>query len=414
MDKNYFASVEFGSLSIKLVVASYFNGKLNIVGKANVPSFGFKNGMIFDEGLLSKSLNAALEEISSKYKINVDEIIIVLPCNNHNIYTVKHSNRVLTERQIISEVQIDAIRNKIKDFKVANDEIYVEEVPLYYVLDGDRILRTPPVGISSSMLTIHCNINALPIDVVKPLNEFISSRGISILGAELSTNCSTYITSDAVCLENQCIQINIGQDVTTVGAYNKSVLVKMKQIQFGTDTLISYLAQTLKISKEWAKALFSSYFVANPDFASDFVFDKENNLSEKRICGIVSNKLNEDCYSLITNTINELIADTNFDKNCVLILTGELNDYEFFIDELSSFSGLRFNEGSINVVGLESQAYINCYGAIVNYINKNRAYIKERFSDKPDVELKDDGTVSIKNTQSSNKATSKFRDIFDD
>ena len=55
------------------------------------------------------------------------------------MYSAYVSNKVLTERQIIGKNQVDAIRNQIRNAKVSEEEILVDEVPTAYILDGDRV-----------------------------------------------------------------------------------------------------------------------------------------------------------------------------------------------------------------------------------------------------------------------------------
>ena len=84
-------------------------------------------------------------------------------------------------------------------------------------------------------------------------------------------------------------------------------------VNFGINTLVNYLATTLSVDKNYANDLLESYFVCNIDYASDIVFDSENNLTEKRISGILLNRL----YNPFSEYLNFYILF--FNKTCIFL-----------------------------------------------------------------------------------------------
>ena len=68
-------------------------------------------------------------------------------------------------------------------------------------------------------------------------------------------------------------------------------------------------------------------------------------------------------------------------------------------------------ENGINVIGLSSQAYVNCYGALLYYLKNNKDLIESKFENDEDFDV----TKAInRNGLSSNETSSRFKDIFDD
>lgn len=414
MEKNYFGAIEFGSLFTNVVIVSYNIGKMDVVANCKLRSHGFYNGYIINQEEFENSIDEVKNEIFNKFKIKLNEIIVVLPNNAHKIYSATVDNKVMTERQIIGKQQVDAIRSQIKKAKVNEQEILVEEVPTYYVLDGDRYLRTAPVNYQSSMLKIHSNIHTLPKEVVVPIKNTLLNKGIKILEHYLNCSCSANATSTNYELENECVSINIGQEVTTICAYNKLLLLKSTYINFGVATLIKYLAKELGVSEDYATELFESYFVCDTEIASDVVFDQELNLSEKRISAIVLNRLYL-AFDEIVNACNNFVKDLAFPTNHFYLVSGWLNDYECFIDEFSKRTSLNVKYCNIDVVGLNSQAYTNCYGALVMFVNDNLDLIQHRIESKDDIEIENaNSNLSVSEENKSSETTSRFKDIFDD
>ena len=414
MEKNYFGAIEFGSLFTNVVIVSYNIGKIDVVANCKLRSHGFYNGYVINQEEFESSIEQVKNEIFNKFKIKLNEVIVVLPNNAHKIYSATVDNKVLTERQIIGKNQVDAIRSQIKKAKVNDEEILVEEVPTYYVLDGDRYLRTAPVNYQSSMLKIHSNIHTLPKEVVMPIKNSLQNKGIKILEHYLNCSCSANATSTNYELENECISINIGQEVTTICGYNKLLLLKSTYINFGVHTLIKYLAKDLGVSEDYATELFESYFVCDINIASDVIFNRELNLSEKRISAIVLNRLYL-AFDEIVNACNNFVKDLAFPTNHFYLVSGWLNDFECFIDEFSKHTNLNVKYGNIDVVGLNSQAYANCYGALVMFVNDNLDLIQHRIESKDDIENENaNSNLSVSEDNKSSESTSRFKDIFDE
>lgn len=416
MEKNYFGSIEFGACYTTCVVVSYFQNKINVVASCMVPTNGYYDGTITDNDAFLATIENVVSEISRKYKITLDEVILVLPNNNHRIYSAYVSNKVLTERQIIGKQQVDAIRNQIKSAKVNDGEILVEEVPTKFTLDGERALRSAPINYQSSILAIESNVHTLPRFVVESLKNALTEAKINVIGQVVNCNCGAVATTDKYGLENACIHINIGQEVTTISSFAKGFLIKSNTLNFGFETLICKLAHTLKVEKEFAKELFESYFVANVDYASDVIFDEERNLSEKRISGIILNNVYNG-FNLILEECDRLTNDPSFKEQASYLLTGWLNDYEYFFEEFCKYTDVKIKKGIIDVIGLDQQAYVNCYGALLSFFKNNKEVIESRIENEGEIDF----TTSIptfnptkQSTGTNNESSSRFKDIFDD
>lgn len=413
MEKNYFASVELGSLYNNILVLSYHKEKLDVVASCKCKSNGFLNGQVMDEDLLINSLKNALSEINQKYKISIDEVIVVLPNNNHKVYSALFSNRVLTERQIIGKSQIDAIRKQIRNAKVGDNEVLVDEVPTSYTLDGDRVLRTPPINYQSSILSIRSNVHTLSKNNYNSIIGVLQACKLEILDNFINCHCGVVSTVDEFDLEGESIHISISDDSTTLSAFKKNVLIKSMNLKFSVNTLVNHLANTLKIDSNEALDLFERYFICNIEYASDVIFDEDNKLSERRISGIILNRLFNG-FKEINDAIKTLVEEVKFDLSCKYILTGWMNDFEYFIEEFSNYTDLKFIDGRLNKIGIVDQSFINCYGAIKLFVKNNIELVLERLendSETTTVELSNENADSVSTL---NEKPGKFKDIFDD
>lgn len=418
MEKNYFATIELAAIYSTAVVFAYHNNLSYVVAKVKVPTQGFYDGRIVDKVLFKNMVAEMKDMLQSQFKISLTDAILILPNNNHKVYSASVDYKIMTANQIIGLQQIEFARQRIKEASLAENEILVDEVPTLYTLDLDRSMRTMPIGYQSSLLKVKSNIHTLPKDIVYDLLHYFQENGINILDSYINCYCSARAVSKQYELEDCCICIHIGQEVTTISAYNKNLLAKSTRVPFGLMTLIDYLAKMLSIPFKKAMELTESYFICNIDYTSDVYFDKELKLNEKRVSGILLNQLIQSLDE-IKEATERLQKDVNFDSSCKYILSGLLNDYEYFVEEFIKYTELNVVPGYVHKLGLEDSNYIDHVGAINLFFERHRDYIMERLNEGDDEIInRPSFETRLQNNPMKNEETtvpaSRFKDIFDD
>lgn len=410
MEKNYLAALEIGPISSNIIVTSYVDDKLYLVAKESLDTPYFENGQITDKEALVSCLHEMKNNINNRYKIDVDKIILVLPNNGHKMYQASVSNTILTEKQIIGKHQIDAIRQKMLKSKVNDEEVVVLEVPKFYILSDERVLRTPPINYQSPTLSIKSNIHTLPINIVKDIIEVVTEAGFEIIGKYPQSMCNAMSCVDEFELEDNNIIISFNQDNITITPYAKQIQLKASYvIKFGFNNLVKALAETLHIDNKYARELIESYFILDIDKASNIIIDKKKEISPKRISGILLNRLTN-VVSDLKEDIDRLASDCSFDEYKVLVI-GKFNDFDFFNEFVNKNLEREVNARILDIIGLDSQKYIGTYGAIKLYAKENKDnLIKKIQTDYQDeIEIKEDKTQN-----DNNNSSSRFRDIFNE
>ena len=404
MEKNYFASIEFGSLYTTILVVSFNNGNINVVASYKHKSSGYYDARIVNQDNFTSSLNSIINRINKKYKILIDEAIVILPNNEHQVYKARVKNKILTERQIIGISQIDAISKQILKSNVNEVSKIISSEVIAYVLDDGTTFRTPPINKQSATLEIKSSVSTLPLSIIDPIFDALKQSNINVLESYINCFCARQAAMKEFDLEDNSIHVNIGQEITTIAAYSKNILLKSLKINFGVETLIDYLAYNLKCEKEFATTLFESYFVCDSELASDIIFDEENHLSEKRISGIVLNRLHNGFNEILDKIVN-LASSLAFEEGYKIYVSGYLNDYEYFDIHFKEFAEMDIIPRNIELIGIHEQCYINNLGAILLFIDQHHQMIINRLDETIDL------NVESKKQENSN---SRFRDIFDD
>ena len=79
--KQIYTSLDFGTDTIKIIVAEYYKQKLNILSVADVPSKGIKRGLIVNPDETLEALKKALCETEAILGIKITRIIVNVPSN---------------------------------------------------------------------------------------------------------------------------------------------------------------------------------------------------------------------------------------------------------------------------------------------------------------------------------------------
>ena len=62
----FFTGLDIGTSSIKVLVAEFIKGEMNVIGVSNVKSAGVKDGIIIDIDAAADAIKAAIEEAEEK------------------------------------------------------------------------------------------------------------------------------------------------------------------------------------------------------------------------------------------------------------------------------------------------------------------------------------------------------------
>ena len=58
----FFTGLDIGTSSIKVLVAEFVSGEMNVIGVSNVPSTGVKDGIIIDIEAAAEAIKTAIEQ----------------------------------------------------------------------------------------------------------------------------------------------------------------------------------------------------------------------------------------------------------------------------------------------------------------------------------------------------------------
>ena len=105
----FFTGLDIGTSSIKVLVAEFVSGEMNVIGVSNVPSTGVKDGIIIDIEAAAEAIKTAIEQAEEKAGMTIDKINVGLPANLLQIEPTQGMIPVPSESKEIKDEDVDSV-----------------------------------------------------------------------------------------------------------------------------------------------------------------------------------------------------------------------------------------------------------------------------------------------------------------
>ncbi|MDR2660715.1 MAG: cell division protein FtsA [Lactobacillaceae bacterium] len=221
----YFAGLDIGSSSIKLVVLMPIsNGSLVVAGMSNLPSKGVKNGVVTNIDELSSSIHEVLEDIFVKTGIQISSVIVGIPPTmagsrlingNTNINPDENNERRINEKHIQKVTQSVLANAMTLNRDINNLQEVIDIVPEEFLIDQFGNIESP-IGMVGATLEMRANVYVAPQILVEAYRSAISKAGLNIEKFVLSNYAFYKYVLDEQDALNGAITIDFGAEQTTL------------------------------------------------------------------------------------------------------------------------------------------------------------------------------------------------------
>lgn len=357
-----------------LVIGNFFNNKLNITKVLSRPlSISIKDGAIIDPDSLTKDIKSMLviEDKKNKIKFNINEITLVLEPYGLLVYNSSKSTIIVSQSSTVERIDISNVLSMIKKEKLDNENnLIVDIVPNYFLIDGNQKFVEPPIGKISTQLSLNGNIYSLPISLVQNLMECVQAAGVKIkrnviapIGVAELLKSLNYTTDIYVLAD--CGRKNAA--LTFVG---KSVVYNSTFISIGYDDLLDDISNELQILRSEAENLVNLYGYDNRKSLLNPIISKAN--INNQIFEYHQEDLNKIILKFFKRYIEifenafDVVAGNNKRVINNIIFTGELSKVNGFKDFVCEhFKNIEADFPILPIIGVEDPVYMNCAGAVV-------------------------------------------------
>lgn len=335
-DPKIVVGVDIGTTKIATIIGyRNDNGKIDVLGYGKGESTGVQHGLILNitktingintsKDLALKRAAMADEDIAGKMFVGVAGRHIKSFDYKHSIIRNKKDNEVITEEEI------DAMREEISRISVNAGEEIIMVNPQRFIID-DINETTEPVGMTGRVICGYFQIITGNTNEINKILQCVNSTGHKITDITLEP-----IASSLSCLsedekEHGVVLIDIGGGTTDIAIYYKGNPVFTKVIPIGGNVITSDIANICKVTDEVAEKMKTTYGTCIVDKSDNnhlinipqFCSSEHVQISESYLAQIIFARVNEILQKVKIEIANSGYAD-KIHTNAVLTGGGSL------------------------------------------------------------------------------------------
>ncbi len=362
-------SLDVGNEEIKVIVASAFNNKCNVLASTSIRSSGIKKNTIYNEKKLRDSIKLAIAKTEEKIGMKIREIILLIPSNTAKM-TIE-TGLVDIKDNIVRGSDIKRALADAKKDTFDDTRELVSVLPISFTVD-DNISVSNPIGEEGNKLFVKAVVSTSLKSEIYPLISIVSSLGISIVDIVHKSQADYYtVSNNSLDRKLGCV-INLGGDVTTVSIFNKGIMIKNSYIPLGSSSVDKDISFVYKVDIKTARHLKETFALAVPRYADKYdsidvvtLENKSITVTQSEISKVIESRLNE-ILKLAKNEINRL---TKREISYIIVVGGisELAGFNYIVEDVLSRNASCLD---MQQMGARHNKYTSAFGAIKYFYKK--------------------------------------------
>lgn len=254
-NQEIFVSLDIGTTSIKVVVAEYINGRVNIIGVGNEKSRGLSRGVIVDIDETVYSIQKAVAQAERKAGVKINEVVVGVPSNQlaieecHGMIAVASDNREITDRDVDNVISAAKVRS------VPPEREIISLIPEEFIVDGFNGIRDPR-GMIGVRLELYARLITGPKTIIHNIRRCVQKAGLYITDLILQPQAIAQVALDRDEREFGTVVIDMGGGQTSASIIYDNQLKYSFVDQEGGDFVtkdISIILNTSLVSAERIK-----------------------------------------------------------------------------------------------------------------------------------------------------------------
>ena len=400
-----YTGLDIGNGEIKIVVVNASDNKYHVLASTSVKTVGLKKNVIYDDKKLKTSLLNAIKLTEEKIGMRIKEVIL----------TVEANRASMTIENGLVNIKGDKVRGRdieavIKDTTLnAYDETreLVSCLPISFTVDDEASVINP-LGEYGEKLFLKAVVATSPKEEIYPFINLVRSIGINITDIIYNTQADYYTIASKELDRKMGAIINIGEDITSIGVFNKGIMIKNSYIPVGSSSVDKDIAFIYKVDLKEARKLKEKFALSSSRYADSnddiTVVNKENKkitINQIEISKVIESRIGE-ILKLAKNEINRL---TKREISYIIVVGGisELAGFNYIVEETLGRTSSCYN---MKELGIRHNKYTSAFGSC-KYFDK-KCMLKEENINMFDLD-EIDSFVSPKNKNMNNdNMTNKF------
>lgn len=262
-----YVSLDIGTTSIKVVVAEYINGQMNIIGVGNEKSDGLNRGIIVDIDKTVQSINKAIKQAEQKANVDIHNVIVGIPSNSveieacHGMIAVSGENREITEEDVQNVLAAAMVKS------VPPEREILTILPEEFIVDGFDGIKDPR-GMIGVRLEMHAVMLTGPKTVIHNTKRCVEKAGLQIQNIVLQPLAASSVAMSSGERDFGTILVDLGGGQTTASVMHDHQLKYTSINQEGGDYVTKDISVVLNTTIENAERIKRDYGYALPEETS--------------------------------------------------------------------------------------------------------------------------------------------------
>lgn len=262
-----YVGLDIGTTSVKVVVAEYIEGQINIIGVGNAKAEGLSRGIVIDIDKAVNSIKRAISQAEEKSGIQIRKVNVGLPANLLEVEKCEGMIAVNTESKEITDEDVRNVASAAIVRSTPPERQIITLIPQEFKVDGFDGIKDP-----RGMIGVRLDMNGVvftgPKTIVHNIRKCVEKAGLQLAELVITPLALTEsILSDGE-KDFGTIVIDMGGGQTTTAVMYENELKFTSVEQEGGEFVTKDISVVLNTSLNNAEALKINYGDAYPERTS--------------------------------------------------------------------------------------------------------------------------------------------------
>ncbi|WP_429975926.1 cell division protein FtsA [Enterococcus sp. DIV0086] len=262
-----YVGLDIGTTSVKVVVAEYIEGQMNIIGVGNAKSDGLNRGIVVDIDQTVQAIQRAVRQAEEKAGIQIKSVNVGLPANLLEVESCQGMIAVSSESKEITDEDVRNVASAALVRSTPPERQIVAILPQEFTVDGFEGIKDPRgmLGVRMEMFGV---VYTGPKTIIHNIRKCVEKAGLGINELVITPLALTETILTDGEKDFGTIVIDMGGGQTTTSVIHDKQLKFTHVNQEGGEFITKDISIVLNTSFNNAEALKINYGDAYPERTS--------------------------------------------------------------------------------------------------------------------------------------------------
>ena len=262
-----YVGLDIGTTSVKVVVAEYIEGQMNIIGVGNAKSDGLNRGIVVDIDQTVQAIQRAVRQAEEKAGIQIKSVNVGLPANLLEVESCQGMIAVSSESKEITDEDVRNVASAALVRSTPPERQIVAILPQDFTVDGFEGIKDPRgmLGVRMEMFGV---VYTGPKTIIHNIRKCVEKAGLGINELVITPLALTETILTDGEKDFGTIVIDMGGRQTTTSVIHDKQLKFTHVNQEGGEFITKDISIVLNTSFNNAEALKINYGDAYPERTS--------------------------------------------------------------------------------------------------------------------------------------------------